>query len=71
MGVPEGATDASLTPYHVARSKLFVRERFSDAIIDLDIPLIERTSSIRVFRCPKTRLINQQATFRDWCGPPI
>ena len=42
MGVPEGATDASLTPYHVARSKLFVRERFSDAIIDLDIPLIEK-----------------------------
>jgi len=26
--VPEGATDAALTPYHVARSKLFVRERF-------------------------------------------
>ncbi|HTS94597.1 MAG TPA: hypothetical protein VMG55_21480 [Stellaceae bacterium] len=26
--VPAGATDASLTPYHVTRSKLFVRERF-------------------------------------------
>ncbi len=26
--LPEGATDAALTPYHVARSKLFVRERF-------------------------------------------
>jgi hypothetical protein len=25
--LPEGATDASLTPFHVARSKLFVRER--------------------------------------------
>jgi hypothetical protein len=24
----EGATDASLTPYHVARSKLFARERY-------------------------------------------
>jgi hypothetical protein len=26
-----GATDASLTPYHVSRSKLFVRERFENA----------------------------------------
>lgn len=26
--VPEGSTDASMTAYHVARSKLFVRERF-------------------------------------------
>src|SRR6202011_2574891 len=29
VSLPEGATDASMTPYHVARSKLFVRERFS------------------------------------------
>ena len=28
VSVPEGSTDAALTPYHVARSKLFVRERF-------------------------------------------
>src|SRR5580765_5065701 len=28
IGVLDGATDAALTPYHVARSKLFVRERF-------------------------------------------
>ena len=28
VSLPEGATDAALTPYHVARSKLFVRERF-------------------------------------------
>jgi hypothetical protein len=27
--LPEGATDASLTPYHVDRGKLFVRERFA------------------------------------------
>lgn len=26
--VPPGATDAALTPYHVARSKLYVQERF-------------------------------------------
>jgi len=29
--IPEGSTDASLTPYHVTRSKLFVRERFGKA----------------------------------------
>jgi len=28
VSVPDGSTDAALTPYHVARSKLFVRERF-------------------------------------------
>jgi len=28
VSLPEGAKDAALTPYHVARSKLFVRERF-------------------------------------------
>jgi hypothetical protein len=41
-----GATDASLTPYHVARGKLFVQERFGRAkFIDLDVVLanIEHT----------------------------
>jgi hypothetical protein len=28
VNIPDGATDAALTPFHVARSKLFVRERF-------------------------------------------
>jgi hypothetical protein len=33
-----GATDASLTPYHVARGKLFVQERFGRAkFIDLEV----------------------------------
>jgi hypothetical protein len=27
--LPEGATDASLTPYHIDRAKVFVRERFA------------------------------------------
>ena len=35
--VPEGATDAAMTPFHIARSRLFVRERFSKAaLIQLD-----------------------------------
>ena len=28
--LPPGSTDAALTPYHVSRSQLFVRERFSE-----------------------------------------
>jgi hypothetical protein len=41
VSLPEGATDASMTPYHVARSKLFVRERFGKALIHLDTAEIE------------------------------
>jgi hypothetical protein len=37
----------------VARSKLFVRERFSNAIIDLDIPQIERNIEHRRFPVPE------------------
>lgn len=34
----EGATDAALTPYHVERGKLFVRERFArNRHIDVDV----------------------------------
>jgi hypothetical protein len=51
--VPEGATDALLTPYHVARSKLFVRERFNNAIIDLDIPQIEKNIEHTRFPVPE------------------
>ncbi len=31
--LPEGGTDVALTPYHVDRSKLFVRERFGGKLI--------------------------------------
>ncbi len=35
--IPEGATDAYLTPYHVERGKMFVRWRFHDhPVIDAD-----------------------------------
>ncbi|MBI2838346.1 MAG: metal-dependent phosphohydrolase [Acidobacteria bacterium] len=36
--LPQGATDASLAPYHVDRGKLFVRERFEGhSVIDADL----------------------------------
>ena len=42
VSVPEGATDAAMTPYHIARSQLFVRERFSKAVLShLDTAEIE------------------------------
>ncbi len=35
--IPDGGTDVAMTPYHVDRSKLFVRERFGGgAIVDID-----------------------------------
>ena len=38
VALDDGATDAALTPYHVQRSQLFVRERFGDnPLIDSDI----------------------------------
>lgn len=36
--LPPGATDASLTPHHIERGKLFVRERFAkNRTIDVDV----------------------------------
>jgi len=36
--LPPGATDAALTPYHIERGKLFVRERFAkNRSIDVDV----------------------------------
>lgn len=36
--LPQGASDASLSPYHVNRSKMFIRERFANhKLIDPDV----------------------------------
>jgi hypothetical protein len=51
--VPEGATDASMTPYHVARSKLFVRERFSKALVHVDTAEIEANIQHTHFPVPE------------------
>ena len=48
----EGATDASMTPHHVARSQLFVRERSAKALIQLDTAAIEANIA-RDFRFPR------------------
>ena len=64
--LPEGATDASMTPYHVARSKLFVRERFGKvALSHLDPMVIEANIENTRFPVPKDE---QHAATGDFPG---
>jgi hypothetical protein len=51
--LPEGATDASMTPYHVSRSKLFVRERCEKALVHLDTAEIEANIEHTRFPVPE------------------
>ncbi|HHZ83919.1 MAG TPA: metal-dependent phosphohydrolase [Nitrospirales bacterium] len=55
--MPAGATDASLTPYHVDRAKLFVEQRFRDVdLVDVEMILanIEHTR----FPVPEEKVLN-------------
>jgi len=57
MSPPDGSTDATMTPYHVARSKLFVRERFGKvALSHLDTLEIETNIEHTRFPVPKDEL---------------
>ena len=52
--LPHGSTDASLTPYHVTRSKLFVRERFGKVrLIHIDTMEIEANIEHTRFPVPE------------------
>ena len=52
--IPAGATDASLTPYHVTRSKLFVRERFGKvSLTPIDTQEIEANIEHTHFPVPE------------------
>src|SRR5499427_5398152 len=51
--LPEGATDASLTPYHVARSKLSVRERSAKTLVRLNTAAIEANIEHTRFPVPE------------------
>jgi hypothetical protein len=52
--LPAGATDAALTPYHVDRSKLFVRERFGAvALTPIDTSSIEANIEHTRFPVPE------------------
>ncbi|MCP5100865.1 MAG: metal-dependent phosphohydrolase [Chloroflexi bacterium] len=60
---PEG-TDASLTPFHVDRSKLFIYERFGnkELLVDMDPDVI--TSYIEMTRFP----VPDEPFYEDTCG---
>jgi hypothetical protein len=51
--ISSGATDASLTPYHVTRSKLFVRERFGKSLTHIDTREIEANIEHTRFPVPE------------------
>src|SRR6516162_412686 len=66
VGVPVGATDAAMTPYHIARSRLFVRERSSKAVlIHLDTAEIEANIEHTRFPVPEDE---QHAPTDDFPG---
>lgn len=52
VSLEAGATDAALTPYHVERSKLFVRERFGHVKI-LEVNIIEANIEHTCFPVPQ------------------
>jgi hypothetical protein len=49
--LPKGATDASLTPYHVDRGKLFIEERFGGHKL-IDAEVIKRNLELTRFPVP-------------------
>jgi len=54
LPISAGATDASLTPYHVTRSKLFVRERFGNvSLTPIDTQEIEANIEHTRFPVPE------------------
>ena len=66
VSLPEGATDAAMTPYHVARSKLFVRERFGKvALVHLDTGEVEANIEHTRFPVPEEE---QHALTDDFPG---
>jgi hypothetical protein len=64
--MPAGATDALLTPYHVTRSKLFVRERFGKAsLTHIDTREIEANIEHTRFPVPEHE---QHSSTADYPG---
>ena len=63
--VPEGGTDAALTPHHVNRSKLFIRERFGGSML-VDAVDAERICDyIEITRYP---VPNDDPRYKDTCS---
>jgi hypothetical protein len=59
-----GVTDATLAPFHVDRSKLFVRERFGQPLfIDIDVDLISHFIEMTRFPIPKDPFYQETNTY--------
>ena len=66
ISLPDGATDAAMTPYHVARSKLFIRERFGKAaLLHFDLAVIEANIEHTRFPVPQDE---EHAATNDFPG---
>ncbi|MBD1937416.1 Npun_R2479 family HD domain-containing metalloprotein [Microcoleus sp. FACHB-68] len=52
VNLPLGSTDASLTPYHVDRGKLFINERFGGHLL-IDAEVIKNNIELTRFPVPK------------------
>lgn len=62
--LPEGSTDAALTPHHVSRSQLFIRERFGARDIKgLDIERICECIEMTRFPPPKESAYDPTGTY--------
>ena len=63
--LPEG-TDASLTPYHVSRSKLFILERFGNPnlLVDVDEKIIADYIEMTRFPVPDEEFYKDTSSFR-------
>jgi hypothetical protein len=66
VAIPDGSTDASLTPYHVTRSKLLVRERFGKvSLAHIDTKEIETNIEHTRFPVPEDE---QHTSTSDYPG---
>jgi hypothetical protein len=67
VAVPRGSTDAVLAPYHVERSKLFVRERFGSGTITrdlIDIDVVNSYIEMTRFPLPEDEWYRDTADYR-------
>ena len=65
-----GASDASLTPYHVDRAKLFIDERFGGHKL-IDAELIKQNIELTRFPVPKAEDHQDTINAPGWCVPLI
>jgi hypothetical protein len=67
---PRGASDAFLTPYHVERGKILVRERFAP-VRSSTKSASRAPSSSHASRCRTTKTTPLPTRKRAWSGPAI